>query len=378
MAIEGPLRELKTEDVLQLLDLARKTGVLSVRSERYNDEALVHFDQGAIVFAARRKSMRRLGQQLLRAGKLTERELERALEVQRQNPMLRLGEILLEMGSVDAGELEQQLRFQVEETIYDLMAWDEGYFRFEEMPASNPPKRHPVKVRVESLLMEGARRIDEWTRLESKVPNTEAIPVLSVSTTDQEQPLTLRGDEWEVLAAIDGERDVRQIAADLGRSSFDVAKIVYGLATMGLVEVEAQSEPLPQRELEAKIADATMRLERGDLEEAGRVAAELQAAHPDRAEIAFLAGRALAAQGRMRAATEAFARAVTLDPLAPDAHFNLGFCAARIGELQRASQAWEMYLRLAENGQPRNVVMRALSAVRELNSVLTEGGVATA
>ena len=80
----------------------------------------------------------------------------------------------------------------------------------------------------------------------------------------------------------------------------------------------------------------------------------------------------------MRAATEAFARAVALDPLAPDAHFNLGFCAARIGELQRASQAWEMYLRLAENGQPRNIVMRALSAVRELNSVLTEGGVATA
>ena len=377
MAIEGPLRELKTEDVLQLLELARKTGVLTVRSERLNDEALVHFDQGAIVFAARRRSMRRLGQQLLRAGKLTERELERALEVQRQNPMMRLGEILLEMGSVEAEELDRQLRFQVEETIYDLMGWDEGYFRFEEMPASTQTQS-TVRIRVDSLLMEGARRIDEWTRLESKVPSADAVPVLALSDGADEQPLELRGDEWEVLAAIDGERDVRQIAVDLGRSSFDVAKIVYGLATMGIVKVEAQPTRLPQRELEAQIAGVLALIERGELDDAARIAAELQAAHPDRAEAAYVAGRALAAQGRMRAATEAFARAVTLDPLSAEAQFRLGFAAARIGELQRAAQAWDTFLRVADEGKDREIVSRALATVRELNAILVEGAVTAA
>ena len=101
MAIEGPLKELSIQDVLQLLDLAKKTGVLTVRSDRWNDEAIVHFSKGEIVFAVRRRSTRRLGQLLMRAGKLTQRELDRALEIQRTNPTRRLAEILLEMGSIE-------------------------------------------------------------------------------------------------------------------------------------------------------------------------------------------------------------------------------------------------------------------------------------
>jgi hypothetical protein len=71
VAIEGPLKELGLEDVFQLLELTRKTGVLRIRSERWNDDAVIHFDRGAVVLAARRRSMRRLGQQLLRAGQVT-------------------------------------------------------------------------------------------------------------------------------------------------------------------------------------------------------------------------------------------------------------------------------------------------------------------
>jgi hypothetical protein len=168
MAIEGPLAELSMQDVLQLLELAHKTGLLTIRSDRLNDEAIVHFTRGAIVFAVRRRSTRRLGQLLIRAGRLTQRELDRALELQRTNPAQRLAEILLEMGSVGEEELERQLRFQMEETIYEIMPWTDGYFKFEER-ADLSEQRLLARVRVESLLMEGARRIDEWTRLESKV-----------------------------------------------------------------------------------------------------------------------------------------------------------------------------------------------------------------
>ena len=85
MAIEGPLQELSIQDVLQLLDLAHKTGVLTIRSESLDDEAIVHFGKGAIVFAVRRRSTRRLGQMLIRAGKLTQRELDSALDQQRRD-----------------------------------------------------------------------------------------------------------------------------------------------------------------------------------------------------------------------------------------------------------------------------------------------------
>src|ERR671919_1930803 len=175
MAIEGPLAELSIQDVLQLLELAHKTGVLTVRSDRMNDEAIVHFSRGAIVFAVRKRSTRRLGQLLIRSGRLTQRELDRGLEIQRSDPARRLAEILLELGSVTEEQLEVQLRFQMEETIYELMPWDDGYFKFEERMEISE-QRLLARVRVESLLMEGARRIDEWTRLESKVPNAEVVP----------------------------------------------------------------------------------------------------------------------------------------------------------------------------------------------------------
>jgi tetratricopeptide (TPR) repeat protein len=371
MAIEGPLAELSIQDVLQLLELAHKTGVLTIRSDRMNDEAIVHFTRGAIVFAVRRRSTRRLGQLLIRAGRLTQRELDRALELQRTDPTRRLAEILLEMGSVTEEELEQQLRFQMEETIYEVMPWDEGYFKFEER-AELAQQRLLARVRVESLLMEGARRIDEWTRLESKVPSPEAVPSLAPDNEREGTPLELRPDEWEVLAEIDGERDVRQIAADLGRSAFDVAKTIYGLVSTGVLEVTERHSRIPELELQKAISRVDTLLREAKLEEAQKLAAELEASYPERAELAVLSGRALVAQNRMRAATESFSRAVGLDPLSSEAHYLLGFAAVRTGDLHRATKAWETFLKLAPNGEPRQLAAQALSALRALTQIVTK------
>src|SRR5688572_20707883 len=296
MAIEGPLQELSIQDVLQLLDLAHKTGVLTIRSESLDDEAIVHFSKGAIVFAVRRRSTRRLGQLLIRSGKLTQRELDAALDLQRRDPMRRLAEILLEMGSISEEELERQLRFQMEETIYEVMAWDEGYFRFEER-AEIAAQRLLARVRVESLLMEGARRIDEWTRLESKVPGTDAIPSLAPGKEGESTPLELKPEEWEVLAEIDGERDLGQIAAHLGRSSFEVARTIYGLLTTGVVQVHERRSTMSQPELARAILEVDRLVKAGKLEEAERLATELETGYPDNAELALLSGRTLQAQG---------------------------------------------------------------------------------
>ena len=369
MAIEGPLQELSIQDVLQLLDLAHKTGVLTIRSESLDDEAIVHFGKGAIVFAVRRRSTRRLGQMLIRAGKLTQRELDSALDQQRRDATRRLAEILLEMGSISEEELEKQLRFQMEETIYEVMAWSEGYFKFEER-TEIAQHRLLARVRVESLLMEGARRIDEWTRLESKIPGADAVPTLAPGKDGESTPIELRPEEWEVLAEIDGERDLGQIAADLGRSSFDIARTVYGLVSMGVVQVQERHAALSQPEVQRAIAEVDRLLKDGKLEDAEKLATELETGYPDNAELALLSGRALLAQGRMRAATEAFARAVGLDPLFAEAHYHLGFTAVRTGELDRASTAWDTYLRLAQNGNARQLVTQALNHVRSLSQLL--------
>ena len=369
MAIEGPLKELSIQDVLQLLDLAHKTGVLTIRSETLDDETIVHFSKGAIVFAVRRRSTRRLGQMLIRSGRVTQRELDSALEQQRRDPTRRLAEILLEMGSITEEELEKQLRFQMEETIYEVMGWTEGYFKFEER-SEVAQHRLLARVRVESLLMEGARRIDEWTRLESKIPGTDAVPMLAPGKEGDSAPIELKPEEWEVLAEIDGERDLGRIAADLGRSSFDVAKTIFGLVSTGVVQVQQRPAALSQTEANSAISNVEEMIKLGKLEEAEKLAGELEATYPESAELALLSGRALQAQGRMRAATEAFARAAGLDPLLADAHYHLGFSAIRTGELDRATHAWDTYLRLSQNGNQRQFVSQALAHVRSLSQLL--------
>ncbi len=372
MAIEGPLEELGIHDVLQLLELARKSGVLSVRSDLLDDDAIVHFDKGTVTFAARRRSTRRLGQVLIRAGKLTQRELERSLELQRQLPERHLAEILLEMGSVNEAEIERILRLQMEETIYEVMAWTQGYFRFEDRQPGH--SRVLARVRVESLLMEGARRVDEWTRLESKVPSADAVPALSPRAGESltGAPLELRPEEWEVLAEIDGERDIRQISAVLGKSTFDVAKMIYGLVGLAVVQIQERRSRMPERELHAAVREVEQLMTGGQVDEAARRAGELETAQPENCELAILSGRALQAQGRVRAAAEAYARASVLDKQSADAHYRLGFAAVRTGELARAADAWRTFLRLSDGGPRRKVVAHALAAVDTLDQLLAQ------
>lgn len=361
MAIEGPLKELGIQDVLQMLHVSRKTGILTVRSQRMMDEAVVHVVEGDLVFASRRRAMRLLGQQLLREGRLTQEELERALDRQRANPRQRLGAILVEMGTLDREELDRQLRFQIEEAVYDLMAWHEGYFEFDEsddVPAAR------VRVPVETLLLEGARRLDEWTRLESKVPSPDSVPALVAS--GNQETIELRPEEWEVLAEVDGEQDVRHIASTLGRSAFEVAKIAYGLASMNVIQVQPKGSPPHEEELRPQLDELELMLADGELEAAERRSRELQKEYPDRAELPLITGRALAAQGRLRAAAESYDRAVALDPLSADAHYHLGLAAVRAGELGRGSEAWTTFLRLAHSGDRRMYVEQAVNAMEDL------------
>ena len=111
------------------------------------------------------------------------------------------------------------------------------------------------------------------------------------------------------------------------------------------------------------------------MDEAQKLAGELETSYPERVELALLAGRTLLAQNRLRAATEAFSRAVMLDPLSAEAHYRLGFAAVHTGELQRAMSAWETFVRLSGNGESRQLVAQALAAMRELTQVLQRAAV---
>lgn len=220
MPIQGPIQELGLPDVFQLLDLSRKTGLLRVSSRTLGDEGTIYFEGGRVVHAA-----------------------------------LRSRPHASEPGSERATPREQQrrARAQIENVVFELMNWTEGFFHFEEGELPELATTAPVSVATESLLMESARRIDEWSRMVHKIPHLTMIPTLADLPEDHETRLDLLPHEWEVLSLVDGRRDLLEIAEELDRGEFEAAKVVYGLITTGVVELVrpyddfvAQEEPDPE------------------------------------------------------------------------------------------------------------------------------------
>src|SRR5512140_2950498 len=249
MAIEGPLRELGIHDVFQLLDLSRKTGVLRGVSELRDNEGGVAFHAGRIAYASIRSNPHPIGEMLMKAGKISEGDLATARARQTEHgDKRRLGEILIEMSSVTLREVEQFVRRQAEAVVFELMSWREGHFRFEESNPDEFPENPSVAVSTESVLMEAARRIDEWSRIADRVPSLSVIPEFADAAEGHAGQLDLLPSEWEVLTMIDSVRDLRRIALELGRSDFDVAKVVYGLVSTGVVKLrlpDRQSRMVP-------------------------------------------------------------------------------------------------------------------------------------
>lgn len=377
MAIEGPLRELSLPDVLQLVHLSRKTGTLSVTADGYARPAILHFDRGAVVGARSPGEASRLGRLLLMAGKVTVSQIEAALAVQRREPERRIGAVLVETQGVAAADVERQLRFQVEETLFELVRWTDGYFRFEEAP---PPDPGPLSIRLatESLLLESVRRVDEWSELASGAPDTAVVPRLVESAGSSAGVLQLQPLEWEVLAGVDGERTLGAIALELGRAEFDVAKAVFSLASTGVVEVGKRARPRPSApaggtSLAEELARVEADLAAGRLDAADRRVAALAARDAERAEVALLRGRLAARRGRWDVALEALESAVRRDPLLAEAYYHLGVAAARTGRLERAEEALATCARLPEpDARRRRDAARATALLAQLRGLLEE------
>ena len=376
MAIEGPLRELGIHDVFQLLDLSRKTGALRVTSELRDNEGMVFFDVGRVVHATIKSNPHPLGAVLLRAGKIAESDLERARAMQQQqHDGRRLGEVLVEIGAITARELERQVRLQIEAVVFELMSWREGFFSFEERRVDDVPAEATIRISTESLLMEGARRIDEWSRIADKVPHTGVIPLLAPAHDDHPSLLDLLPNEWEVLTIIDGARDLRAIAGVLGRSEFDIAKVAYGLVTTGVIALKnpegvSPSDAAPVEDAGPHIAASAAALAAGRVEESLRLARSAIAADPGNAAARLAAARSLAKLGRHSECGDELRRALEADPLCADIYREIGFAAARKGELDEAAASWENYLRMAPAAPDSQQIRAAIESALQLRSAL--------
>ena len=178
MSFQGSIQELPVPDIIQLVSVSGTTGMFTL--VRGNERGFIYLKNGQMVHA-------------------------------------RLGDL--------TGE----------EAIYALAIWSSGEFQFspgEETDTASIEKSNT------SLLMEAARRLDEWKVLSRKIPAVDSVPAFL--TRDTAEPVTLSPPEWNLVTRIDGKKTIEELARTVNLSSFDTAKVLYGLITAGLVEMRSR------------------------------------------------------------------------------------------------------------------------------------------
>jgi hypothetical protein len=381
MAIEGPVRELALSDLLQLLFLSRRTGRLIVSDDSAGNSTVLEIESGVLVGATTSSPETRLGQLLIGSGRATEDQVSAALAAQRLTPDLRLGEILVEQGAVRDVEIRRQLRLQVEEAVFDLLRWQDGHLRFEE-GGDWPTRSIEVRLATDGVLMEATRRLDEWAEVTASAPDPDPLPQLASANGGSGTPLTLEPLEWEVLAKVDGEQTLRRIARSLGRAELDVARAIYSLALLGVVEIGARAQAARNGghvaggdtlESEIRIVEGALRA--GSTGEADRRLSALLDRWPGSAALHLLRGRVLAERGDLDAAAVVLDHAVGLDPLLAPAYYHLAHIAIRRADFERGRTALSTYERLSDTSYARRTTAARMSAALEqLLAALEEVG----
>lgn len=259
MALEGTLHDFALPDILQLISLQKKTGLLTLRGPE--DTVLLGFDSGALVSAesqARRLDTR-LGTLLVKTRSLAPESLAKALEIQGQT-LQRLGFILLKNGFCDADQLRAGLDAQVKKIAYGLFRWTDGDYVFDQQDRIDYDHEYFRPIQVESLLMEGARMVDEWPIIQKVVRSPELVyqrvavgqrvepaegaddveeigdATLSKARERRDGSIRISKAEWSVYELVDGRRTISDIVDRTFLSDFEGAKAFYDLLSRGLIE----------------------------------------------------------------------------------------------------------------------------------------------
>ncbi len=250
MAIKGSLKEASLADVCQLLSMGQKTGCLSITDRSRFGQ--IFFERGRITYARIVNRRDRIGDLLVRDGRLSDQALREVLDAQAREPDRRLGDLLVEGGHVSRDDLTNMVRLQIEEAIYHLFTWSRGSFFFE---VDERPDFADILVSInpESLLLEAARRIDEWSLIEKKIPTLDLLFEVEADRL-REASLDLTPEQEQIIPLLDGRLCVQEIADDTGLGEFEVGKALFGLIQAGFahrVGKRAESEGGPGREGEA-------------------------------------------------------------------------------------------------------------------------------
>jgi Domain of unknown function (DUF4388) len=261
LGLGGDLGTMGLEDIFQWLAVGKKTGTLELKGHFHTKR--VFFSEGRVTGVWSSDPREYLGQFLLAFNRISEDQLREALASQEDENQL-LGRILINRQLVTEAEVRRIVQLKVEESIYDTFLWQRGSFEF--LDGAEPPQKAMLlSLDVTGVVLEGARRLDEWKRVRSILKGGDAI-VVAVSEAIAEQ-LPLAMEDADILGRVDGHKTVDQLVIELRTPEFKVNKQLFDLAERGLVRViHAGGEQVENPNLQLHRAKAL--LEKQKLQEA--------------------------------------------------------------------------------------------------------------
>jgi len=243
MALKGNLRDFSTTQLLNLINLARKTGTLTIQHN--GESAHMSFREGKLIYAYMGDNdVNHLAQILQHSGKLSAEQAQIIQSHAEGKSDKQLGHLLITAGRVTQNDIIQSVRQNVLDIVYRLFTWAEGIFRFEanRLPS---PGHITIPIDLESVIMEGSRRLKEWEVLQEELPDLD----VSLQFTDRPDTrlrnINLTVEEWRVVSFVNPRNTIRQIAKANNLSEFEIRRIVYGMLQAGLVEFVDKPKPAP-------------------------------------------------------------------------------------------------------------------------------------
>jgi len=237
MSIHGTLKTMTVADLLQFLAAGRKTGTLKIGHSGVVKE--IYLEDGMIVGSTSNDPKEILGQALLHYGKITEDQLQKAMDIQRQFGG-RLGTILSSRGFVSQADIMDVLRTRTLEIIYDLFIWEEADFEFFD---SEPLPSDMIRIQVNAtnVIMEGIYRIDEWSRYRRVIPSDRTFFELNAGWT---QSLHESKEVREVLYYVERRMTAAEICYNMHTSLFHACALLFDLVEKSVIKVGGEAPPV--------------------------------------------------------------------------------------------------------------------------------------
>ncbi|HYW49617.1 MAG TPA: DUF4388 domain-containing protein [Gemmatimonadaceae bacterium] len=364
MAIRGSLKEASFPDVLQLLALGQKTGCLSIVDG--TNFGSVFFQHGKIAFAAIVNRRDRLGDSLVKRGLITRDSLEEALREQVRNPAKRVGELLIELGFVAREVVERELRLLIEDAVFSLFTWTQGIWTFE--PDVHPDGRELLTpINPESLLMEGARRVDEWALVERRFPSFDVVFELDLVRVAEVAPLPT--ELAEIAQLLDGRRSIRAIIECSGHGEFTVGKALYELSSLGVLVQVQDAAPADDVDPDAGAAEKSLKmglalLRAGMTDDAAREFRKVVEAAPDDVVARHQLGLLALRQGRWDDAVGWLEPLANLEQTTSTMLHHLALAYEELGRELDSARMLDRAVRIGTQVSPQVELSRALHAFR--------------